>query len=182
MQRLTHVYLLALLLGGCASHQASTTPVAVPDKLRPAAQESLAMVVPARGVQVYQCSAAKDAGAYEWAFVAPDAELFDTSGKRIGTYGAGPFWQAADGSRISATVKARAAAPAAGAIPWLLLAARDTGPAGAFSKVSSIQRVNTVGGIAPSQPCDRESLGKEARVPYTADYRFFVQLSSNTYK
>jgi hypothetical protein len=110
--------------------------------LRPAANESLARVVPAKGVQIYECRDGK------WAFVAPEAELFDRSGKKIGTHYAGPHWEAADGSRIVGTVKQRADAPAGGNIPWLLLATKSVGNDGAFSKVSSIQRVATVGGVA----------------------------------
>lgn len=167
------VCLLAALLGGCAGHHASSTPVAVPDRLKPAAQESLAMVVPAKGVQIYECRAGKDA-AYEWAFVAPEAELFDVNGKRIGRHYGGPHWEAADGSKIVGSVKERADAPAADAIPWLLLAAKSVGPDGSFSKVTSVQRVNTLGGVAPKGGCTQAVAGLPARVPYTADYYFFV--------
>jgi hypothetical protein len=80
----------------------------VPDKLRPGASESLAMVVPAKGVQIYECRARKgQGGGYEWAFVAPEAELFDARGARIGRHYAGPHWEAADGSRVVATLKER---------------------------------------------------------------------------
>jgi hypothetical protein len=41
--------------------------------------------------------------------------------------------------------------------------------------VTSIQRVNTVGGSAPANGCDAATVGQEARVHYTADYRFFTQ-------
>jgi hypothetical protein len=166
---------LALLLGGCAGAQLSTSPVAVPDKLKPAAKESMAMVVPAKGVQIYECRARKDAVAgYEWAFVGPEAELFDAHGKRIGRHYGGPHWEAADGSKIVGTLKERADAPAAEAIPWLLLAAKSVGPEGAFSKVTSIQRVNTVGGVAPRGGCSQATAGTPARVAYTADYYFFT--------
>ena len=36
------------------------------------------------------------------------------------------------------------------AIPWLLLTATADGPPGAFSDVSSIRRVNTVGRVVPA--------------------------------
>jgi len=63
------------------------------------------MIVAARGVQIYECRVRKDAGAgYEWAFVAPEAELFDAKGNAIGRHGAGPTWQATDGSRIVGTL------------------------------------------------------------------------------
>ena len=158
----------ALLTAACAS-----TPLVVPDTLRPATSETLATTVGARGVQIYECRARKDGG-YEWAFVAPDADLLDAQGKAIGRHGAGPYWQSADGSRVVGTVTARADAPAPGAIPWLLLSTKSSGPAGAFSNVTSIQRVNTVGGVAPATPCTAQFAGTPARVPYTADYRLFT--------
>lgn len=139
--------------------------VQVPDKLKPA-NESLSMIVPAKGDQIYECREAK------WVFVAPEAELFDRAGKKIGRHYAGPHWESADGSRIVGAVKERADAPAAGAIPWLLLSARSVGPEGAFSKVTSIQRVATKGGVAPAGDCSQA--GAKARVPYTADYYFFT--------
>jgi hypothetical protein len=166
-------FVLLLSTAGCST--APSTPLAsVPEKLRPAYGESLTMVVPAKGVQIYECSARKDAnGAYEWAFVGPEAELFHPRGAGIGRHYGGPHWEAADGSKIVGTVKERADAPVAGAIPWLLLGARSVGPDGAFSKVTSIQRVNTVGGTAPTEGCSESMGGKPARVPYTADYYFF---------
>jgi hypothetical protein len=166
------VYLLAFLLGGCAGTQPSTSSVDVPEKLKPTAKESLAMVVPAKGVQIYECRAAK-AGGYEWAFVGPEADLFDGNGKRIGRHYGGPHWEAADGSRILGALKERADAPAADAIPWLLLGAKSVGPDGSFSKVTSIQRVNTVGGVAPKSGCSQAAAGSPARIAYTADYYFF---------
>jgi hypothetical protein len=167
------VLALALQAAGCATEPA--VPVAVPETLKPAAKESLALVVPAAGVQIYECRAAKgQPGAYEWAFVAPDAELFDPTGKRIGRHYAGPHWEAADGSRVVASVKARADAPRAGAIPWLLLNARSVGQDGAFSKVTSIQRANTVGGLAPQGGCSGANVGAAARVGYSAHYYFFT--------
>ena len=79
------VLLLMLCIAGCASPQSAMSPVAVPDRLKPGAGESLAMIVAAKGVQIYECRATKDRpGEYEWAFVAPEAELFDGRGNRTG--------------------------------------------------------------------------------------------------
>ena len=141
-------FLLVLLLAGCASLQPPPARVTVPEKLSPGAGESLAMIVSARGVQIYECRARKDqAGEYEWAFVAPEADLFDARGNLIGRHYVGP---------------------------WLLLAAKSVGPDGSFSKVTSIQRVNTVGGIAPKAGCSQAAAGTPARINYTADYYFFT--------
>jgi hypothetical protein len=145
----------------------TTAPtVEVPVALKPGTNEALAMVVPAKGVQIYECRGEK------WTFVAPEADLFDTNGKRIGTHYAGPIWEAADGSKVAGSVQSRADAPKAGAIPWLLLSAKSLGGEGAFSKVTSIQRVSTTGGVAPAGSC--ATAGEKARIGYTADYYLYA--------
>ena len=164
-----------LLVASCSSLETSAPAVDVPAKLSPGTNESLAMIVPAKGVQIYECRAKKDqADQYEWAFVAPEADLFDARGGKIGRHYAGPHWEANDGSKIVGTVKERADAPRADAIPWLLLASKSVGPSGSFGKVTSIQRVNTVGGLAPRDGCTRNTPGAVGRVNYTADYYFFA--------
>ena len=156
MKRISIVLSLAAV--GCAS------TVQVPENLKPEAKESLALIVPAKGVQIYECREAK------WVFVAPEAELFDRAGNKVGTHYAGPHWEAADGSKVIGAVKQRADAPGTGNIPWLLLGTKSVGNEGSFSKVTSIQRVATVGGVAPAGGCAQ---GAQARVDYTADYYFF---------
>ena len=127
--------------------------------------------IAAAGVQVYECRAKPGAaGAFEWAFVAPEALLRDGNGAAVGRHYAGPHWEAPDGSRIVGSVKARADAPQANAIPWLLLATQSVGGAGRFAGVTSVQRINTVGGTAPARGCDAATVGTVERVPYTADY------------
>jgi len=169
------VFLLVLLVAGCASLQPPRSSVEVPDKLRPGANESLALIVPAKGVQIYECRARKDqVGEYEWAFMAPEADLFDAGGNRIGRHYAGPHWESTDGSKVFGTVKERADAPAANAIPWLLLTAKSVGSEGSFGKVTSIQRVRTSGGVAPKAGCSQATAGTPARIDYMADYYFFT--------
>jgi hypothetical protein len=165
----------ALALSACAtsSMQGTQHPVAVPDALRSAPNEKLVLISPARGVQIYECKAAAD-GKLGWAFVAPEAELFDVQGKLIGKHYVGPTWELADGSKTVGTVKQRADAPIAGAIPWLLLSAKSAGGAGQLASISSLQRVTTVAGVAPAEPCAAGNLGTKARVPYTADYYFYA--------
>jgi len=176
MNKIALLAALAALLAGCAGSETLST-ASVPEPIKAQAGESVSRVVPAKGVQVYECRVVKDRdGAFEWGFVAPDAELFDTNGRKIGTHYAGPKWEAADGSIVTGAVKGRADAPQAGNIPWLLLGTTASGPQGSFSTVSGIQRVNTVGGLAPASPCARTNLGAVARVPYTADYYFLSRM------
>jgi hypothetical protein len=161
-------------LAGCAT---SPTTLSVPDNLKPEAKERAAFMRHARGVQIYRCDAA-DGGAFKWTFVAPEAQMFDnaTSQAVLGTHGAGPFWQDNDGSRVVGKVKSRAdASNAAADIPWLLLTTTAEGASGQMSAVKSIQRIKTAGGVAPAAGCAAAGdVGKQARVPYVADYVFFV--------
>ena len=60
------------LLGACAGTQPESS--IIPPRFEPGAGESMTLIVPAKGVQIYECRA-NQAGAYEWTFVAPDAQL-----------------------------------------------------------------------------------------------------------
>lgn len=175
MPRLTQSLALvttAALLTACQQTPPAAPAPSLPTALQPPAGQVFWRNVPARGVQVYDCKAKADgSGATEWVFVAPEAELQDAEGRWSGKHDAGPHWEARDGSKIKGSVKARADAPQAGAIAWLLLATESVGPAGIYAKVMSIQRVNTVGGVAPAGGC---TAGQQQRVPYTADYRMFT--------
>jgi hypothetical protein len=165
-----------LVVASGAGAQAPVPTVRVPDRLAARSDESLAMIVAARGVQVYECREGKkgDAAIHEWALLGPEAELYDARGSRVGRH-AGSVWEAADGSRVQGTVKDQATGPSGASIPWLLVTTRTAGPAGAFSNVTSIQRVNTVGGVPPSTGCDEKGKGKRARVSYTADYYMYTR-------
>jgi Protein of unknown function (DUF3455) len=162
----------AACLAGTALAQ-SPADKAVPANLRAADNEQLAMRLAAIGVQIYECKAAEGKPP-QWTFVAPEADLFEPpTMKRVGKHYAGPHWELADGSKIAGAVKQRADAANAGAIPSLLLSAKSAGGPGKLQKITSIQRLNTVGGVAPDAGCTAAELGKQARVYYTADYTFF---------
>ena len=70
-------------------------------------------------------------------------------------------------------MKAKVPSPDPTAIPWLLLSAVSTGGPGKLADVTSIQRLNTSGGVAPATGCDAGHVGTNARVPYSADYLFY---------
>src|SRR6266852_486610 len=164
----------AVILAGCAAPHVGTNPL-VPENLKVPAGQTLSLVSRATGVQIYECSAAKtDPAKFEWAFKAPEADLFDLSGRKIGKHYAGPIWESDDGSKVAGEVKARDDGPDANAIPWLLLSAKTTSGAGVFGQTKSIQRLHTAGGKAPARPCSRENAEQVARVPYKAAYYFYV--------
>ncbi len=177
---ITSTVTASLLLCGLAACSTAPAPApaaaAIPSALQPAAGETRAFVWHARGVQIYACTLAAGAAAPAWTFVAPEAELFESAAATtaVGSHGAGPFWQALDGSRVLGQVQARADAPRAGAIPWLLLNTSSSGGPGRLAKVTSIQRINTTAGVAPATGCTGAAeVGQRARVPYTSDYVFF---------
>jgi hypothetical protein len=169
----------ALLAGACLSALAAcagapTPDINVPTALEPGRSVRALATVSAKGVQVYECRNPSGSTTPAWVFVAPEAQLFDERGRSVGSHGAGPYWMALDGSQVVGSVRARADAPANGAIPWLLLTTQSVGTPGFLSSVSFIQRVNTIGGIAPAKGCDAASVGQLTRVGYRADYRLFV--------
>lgn len=71
-------------------------------------------------------------------------------------------------------VLAKAEAPDATAIPWLLLRAKSHEGNGVLTPVTYIRRAATKGGAAPSSGCDAGHVAMEARVPYTAVYQFYA--------
>ena len=165
---------LVVLLAGCATPTIGTAPT-VPDNLRVPAMQTLSLETHAAGVQIYDCKPGKDDPArFEWVFRAPEADLFDAAGKKIGKHYAGPTWESNDGSKVVGEVKARDDGPDVNAIPWLLLSAKSTSGVGALGKTVSVQRLQTVGGKAPSGGCSPSQADKEVRVPYSAMYYFYV--------
>jgi hypothetical protein len=119
----------------------------------------------AEGVQIYSWNGTT------WVFVAPEATLLDADGNIVGIHYAGPTWESASGSKVVGARDASAPSPNANSIPLLLLHAVTAEGPGIFARTTYIQRVNTVGGVAPSSP--GASVGQTARVPYTAEYYFY---------
>ena len=165
---------LVALLAGCATPRVETVPM-VPDSLKVPATQTLSLETHATGVQIYDCKLNKgDPTRFEWVFKAPEADLFDPAGKKIGKHYAGPTWESNDGSKAVGEVKARDDGPDVNAIPWLLLSAKSTSGVGVLGQTVSVQRVQTVGGQAPVGGCSPAQAGKEVRVPYSAAYYFYV--------
>jgi uncharacterized protein DUF3455 len=125
------------------------------------------------GAQIYSCAQTAGTASYAWTLQKPDATLFNQKGEAVGRHGAGPTWTLKDGSSVVAKKIAEAAAPAADAVPWLLLRADKTSDRGVLSKVTFVQRVDTKKGKAPATGCDATQVNKEARSPYSAEYYFY---------
>ncbi|MEC5217136.1 hypothetical protein RCH09_002093 [Actimicrobium sp. GrIS 1.19] len=169
------LYLIAgLTIAGCVSSPAKQADV--PAALRAAPDQSMFLEALASGVQIYECSAKPDMpAAYAWKFKGPEATLLDRAGQPLGKHFGGPTWESIDGSRVVGAVVGSDPGPDAAAIPWLLLSARSTSGSGVLGKTTSIQRLFTSAGLAPSTPCTAAIAQQVARVPYTATYRFYRQ-------
>jgi hypothetical protein len=134
--------------------------------LHVAAGNKVAFHVYAEGWQIYRWDGTS------WIFVVPEAVLFADAGNKgtVGIHYGGPTWESVSGSKVVGMVLERCT-PDPDAIPWLLLRAVFTEGPGIFHGVTFIQRVNTVGGNAPTDPGNFPN--EAAKVPYTAEYFFY---------
>jgi hypothetical protein len=147
--------------------QVSAVSAEVPDAIA-ARGETHVATVHAQGAQVYECKA-DAAGKLAWQFREPIAALFE-DGKTVGRHYAGPNWELSDGSAIVGKVVARAPGATDKDIPLLKLEVTSRRGAGRLAGITTIQRINTVGGVADG-PCPKA--GTFLSVPYTADYAFY---------
>jgi hypothetical protein len=149
------------------------------------------------GTQNYICLPA-DSGGVAFKLFTPQATLFDDVNGQVTThfFSPNPFenstirvtWQhSQDTSTIWAKLVDLSSNPgfvAEDAVAWLLLevvGAQD-GPTGGATLTATtfVQRLNTSGGLAPSTGCASPTdIGKQAFVPYTADYFFFRNAGSD---
>ncbi len=178
--------LLVMACGGAPDDEVASDSAALSSKCAPEAPATLAVpsgnkfafALDAVGWQIYTCQAS--AGSYAWVFSAPSATLYNNGGQVAGTHYAGPTWQANDGSTVVGARVAGATVDAT-SIPWLLLrAVSHNDVEGRMSKVTYVQRLETVGGLAPSSGCDADHVGTTANVDYTAVYAYYVAGESST--
>jgi hypothetical protein len=165
------------VLAACASGPMMGKPYdqsMLPAAVKVPAGNRVAMETVGKGEITYECRAkAGAAGQYEWVFVGPDAKLMDRSGKQVGKYFGPPAtWESMDGSKLTATQLA-VAPNNASSIPHQLVKANPAMGSGAMTGVTYIQRVATVGGIAPAMPCAMGNMGSKQIVQYQADYIFY---------
>jgi hypothetical protein len=132
------------------------------------------LTVHAEGAQIYECKlvpvekSSSNAGAPTWQFREPIATLI-VDGKSIGRHYAGPNWDHIDGSGVKGTTAASVPGATPNDIPWLKLDIVDHRGNGLLSSATTVQRINTRGGVLQGQ-C--ESAGVFRSVPYSADYVF----------
>ena len=171
----TKFLLLALSLVGVAGPlrgQEIPRP-SVPDQIKAPANEDVILVAHATGWQIYTCELS--GVTHGWKLKAPDAELRDSRGAIIGHHFAGPTWKHIDGSEVTGKAVAKVDSPQSDSIPWLLVTATAHSGNGTFTRVTTIQRINTHGGQPPpAADCNSSKQNNEAKSPYTADYYFYA--------
>jgi len=154
-----------LALGACALAPAASSPASIdPPQGQPI------MTLTASGIQIYSCEfdAHHRLG---WVFQSPQATLFDRSGHAAVRHGAGPSWEAQDGSRIVGHVLSQRPSDNNASVPQLLLETHSVGGSGVLSAVRYVQRVHTVGGVMPAGACTAQ--GQVGSSPYLAQYVFY---------
>jgi hypothetical protein len=160
------------LLAGNAVAQFAPSPPKAPKSLRPPKGQSLLFDLGGKGNQIYACQ--KTGGGYAWNLKGPEAKLFGESGELAGRH-FGLTWVANDGSRVSAMLAASVPSLDSGSIPWLLLTMTARDSAGLMSRVDSVQRLDTKGGLVPAGVCGATNANDEIAVPYEAHYYFYGQ-------
>jgi Protein of unknown function (DUF3455) len=172
----------------------SQPPPATAEHFRPP-PVPVALQVPA-GNKAFRAGAAVGTQDYiclpsGWTFFGPQATLFNEHDEQIITHFLSPnlvengtprvTWQ---GSRDTSKIWGLAVASVTvqpDAIPWLLVkvVGAEDGPTGGdeLAETTFVQRLNTVGGVAPSTGCTTsQQVGSRALVPYTADYFFYTAI------
>ena len=137
----------------------------------------LAFHVYAKGVQIYKWNLITQ----KWDLLAPQAGLFAEENYfgEVGSHYGGPTWESKSGSKVEGRrVLGTGCTPDPTAVAWILLSKHRTEGAGIFSTVTFIQRVNTVGGLAPVEAGMVDGETKE--IPYTAEYYFYKAENVNS--
>lgn len=176
------------------------TPPSVPDKLNVPEGNELFLFTHAFGTQDYVCAASGAGVAF--VLTTPEAVLFDNPGRRVVNHYFSPnpveggtiraTWQSTRDSSVfwgklaaSATFQSDPDFVAQDAIAWLKLERAGVlvgvGGGTELAVATFVQRVNTVGGLAPSTGCNSPAdIGHKAFVPYEADYVFYLDPTETT--
>ncbi len=173
-----------LALSGCAtSAQPPTANDSLPADLRASPNEVLKEVLTANGDQTYVCrrtpSAVAGGSQLLWAEQGSEATLVAADKQSAGTVVPGPHFIAYDGSYVIGTPLAEHQI-GANTLTWVRYkakfdAARRPGE-GRFADVTSIQRIDTKGGLPPQPDCTVE--GVRLLVPYAATYMIYREQSA----
>ena len=181
-------------------HAQNVTPPPVPGTLQVPEGNEAFLIGHAFGSQDYVCAASGSGVAF--VLTTPEAVLFDNPARRVINHFFSPnpveggtiraTWQSTRNSSVfwGKVVHAATSATdpdfvAPDAIAWLTLSRagvlEGSGNGDNLAAATFVQRVNTVGGLAPSIGCNSPAdIGKTAFVPYEADYVFYTNPTATT--
>jgi hypothetical protein len=182
-------------------HAQNVTPPPVPDRLQVTDGSEAFLIGHAFGTQDYVCAASGSGVAF--VLTTPEAVLFDNPAHRVINHFFSPnpveggtiraTWQSTRNSSVfwgqGVAVATAATDPdfvAPDAIAWVTLSRagvlEGSGTGDNLAVATFVQRVNTVGGLAPSTGCNSPAdIGKKtAFVPYEADYVFYRKPTATT--
>lgn len=194
---------IGLMIGagvGTARAEEITVP-AVPGNLNVDEGNEVFLVGHGVGTQNYVCTTSTTSvSGFAFSLFTPEATLFSGEGRQLITHFFSPngdptvkppeagtiraTWEdSRDSSRVWAAILEQSTDEQfvqKDAVAWLKLqtVGTDVGPhgEGRLTKVTFVQRLNTVGGLAPKEGCSTfEELGRKAFVPYSADYFFYKE-------
>ena len=165
----------------------------VPDRIQVTDGSEAFLIGHAFGSQDYVCAASGSGVAF--VLTTPEAVLFDNPARRVINHFFSPnpveggtiraTWQSTRNSSVfwgqAVAIATAATDPdfvAPDAIAWVTLkrvgVLEGSGNGDNLAVATFVQRVNTVGGLAPSIGCTSpDDIGKTAFVPYEADYVFY---------
>jgi len=170
--------LVLLAAGGCATVPAPPAPAepvpaeeALPRVLQLDAGLELQSTLDAHGQEIYTCRQVPDG--LVWVDRGSEATLVDATRRTAGLVASGHYRLGDDGvalvEQVQAEVRVRD-----DALDWRLSrVSRASGSRGAgpLAQVSAIRRVQTWGGLPPSDTCDLD--GRTLFVPFRAVYQFY---------
>ena len=181
-------------------HAKNVTPPPVPGTLQVPQGNEAFLIGHAFGSQDYVCAASGSGVAF--VLTTPEAVLFDNPARRVINHFFSPnpveggtiraTWQSTRNSSVfwgkvvhAATFATDPDFVAPDAIAWVLLSQagvlEGSGNGDNLAAATFVQRVNTVGGLAPSIGCNSPAdIGKTAFVPYEADYEFYTNPTATT--
>ena len=190
---------LMVTAGARAAHAENITVPGVPDNLNVDEGNEVFLVGHGVGTQNYVCApSATSATGFAFSLFTPQATLLDDTGEQLITHFFSPnndprvkppeagtirvTWEdSRDTSRVWAFLLQQSLDEhfvRRDSVAWLLLkkSGVDVGPTGGdrLTKTTFIQRLNTVGGLAPASGCSTfADLNRRVHVPYFADYFFY---------
>ncbi|WP_337690237.1 DUF3455 domain-containing protein [Mycetohabitans sp. B46] len=162
----------ALGLAACAAPDVPPSNSTLPASLQAKPVELLQEVFRVHGNETYVCQ--RNGNQLSWHATGTLATLVDASRHSAGVISPGGYFIATDGSYVVTRLLAQEIISAS-TLPWQRLTAvhssAEPGEAGRFTNITSIQRVQTSGGLPPDPVCTVERTA--LYVPYSATYLFY---------